>query len=136
MISLEASLSRLTKPMRMTLGGSLVTRRQSPGADPNTSPVAARASKRSAASVSVSPMTGSPPSLTCVARLPRRGAAAARRPAERVVPPPRQRAQQQRQQQSAHDSQPERHPQHTLQHEEEKPEPYESGDDDDGEFHD
>jgi hypothetical protein len=56
MISLDASLSRLTRLMATTLRGRRHTRRHSPRVDSSIRPALTRASNRSAASVSVSPM--------------------------------------------------------------------------------
>jgi hypothetical protein len=56
MISLDASLSRLTTLMATTLRGRLHTRRHKPRVDSSIRPPLTPASNWSAASVSVSPM--------------------------------------------------------------------------------
>src|SRR2546423_4878108 len=136
MISLEASLSRLTKLMARTFRGSRPRRRQSPR--PPAFVRTAPASKRSSASASasVSPVVNLQDPLARRSRRARRGVPVLSRPAfERRVPPPRDSAGQKRQKHRAHDRQPERHPQQTLQDEEEEPEADEGDDDDGDDFH-
>src|SRR2546421_286950 len=134
MISLEASVSRLTRLMARTFRGSRPRRRQSPR---TPSPVGtAPASKRSSASASVSPVVKLQDPLARRTRRARRGVPVLSRPAfERRVPPPRDSARDERQKQSAHDRQPESHPQQTLQDEEEEPEADECDDDDGDDSH-
>src|SRR5438105_12911664 len=134
MISLEASFRRLTRLMANTFRGRRPRRCQSRRAPSSVSP--APASRSESASVSVSPVVNLQDPLARRTRRARRGVPVLSRPAfERRVPPPRDSARDERQKQSAHDRQPESHPQQTLQDEEEEPEADECDDDDGDDSH-
>src|SRR5437868_6093293 len=131
MISLEASLSRLTRLMANTLRGSRPRRLQSPRAPSPVRTALTPASKRSSASVSVSPIVNLQDPLTRRSRRARRGVPVLSSPAfERRVPPPRDSAGEERQKNRADDGQLQRHSQEPLQDEEEEEEADEGEDDD------